>query len=377
MNNHIKGKQGCPKCGKEKSSKSRVISFEEWESVANVIHNNFYTYHKETFHGTEEKTLITCPKHGDFWQKASNHTNLNQGCPKCAHIASSAETEICDFIKSFGFTVETRQRLLKGGEIDVYVPSKKFGIEYNGLYWHSELTKKKDFHLNKTLEAERLGIRLFHIFEDEWLYKREIIKSMIRNLLGVSEKKVYARKCELREIPTKTAREFLNANHLQGYCPSSHRVGLYHNDRLVSVMTFGPSRHFIGSHKYEYELLRFCNEINTNVIGGASKLFKWFTENFKPASVVSYADRRWSAGNLYNNLGFNKYGESAPNYFYIINRKRVYRFNLRKSVLVAKYGCPPDMSERQFCYNQQWYRIYDCGCLCYVWKNPRTGSSSC
>ena len=132
-------------------------------------------------------------------------------------------------------------------------------------------------------------------------------------------------------------------------------------------MTFGKSRHFIGNNKYEWELLRFCNKLNTNIVGGASKLFNYFIKTHNPRSVVSYADRRWSIGKLYNTIGFEKYNESAPNYFYIINGKRYYRFNFRKSVLIKKYNCPPEMSEHKFCLSQKWYRIYDCGCLCYKW----------
>jgi hypothetical protein len=133
-------------------------------------------------------------------------------------------------------------------------------------------------------------------------------------------------------------------------------------------MTFGPSRQFVGNGNTQWELLRFCNKLNTNVIGGASKLFKHFITEYAPKEIVSYADRRWSNGNLYDKLGFTKYNESKPNYYYIINRRRLYRFNLRKSVLIKKFNCPPEMTEHEICLSQQWYRIYDCGCLCYKWK---------
>ena len=118
----------------------------------------------------------------------------------------------------------------------------------------------------------------------------------------------------------------------------------------------------------KYELLRFCNKLNTTVIGGASKLFNYFIKKYDPESIVSYADRRWSQGNLYEKLGFQLYNESKPNYYYVIKNKRVYRFNFRKDQLIKKYNCPPNISEKQFCLEQRWYRIYDCGCLCYLWK---------
>ena len=137
-------------------------------------------------------------------------------------------------------------------------------------------------------------------------------------------------------------------------------------------MTFGKLRRNVGfsiKNDNNYELLRFCNKINTNVIGGASKLFKHFIKTHNVESIISYADRCWSNGNVYEKLNFIKYNESKPSYYYVVNKKRVNRFNLRKDVLVKKYNCPPEMSEHEFCLSQKWYRIYDCGCLCYVWKN--------
>jgi hypothetical protein len=85
--------------------------------------------------------------------------------------------------------------------------------------------------------------------------------------------------------------------------------------------------------------------------------------------VISYADVRWSDGNLYRNLGFTYLHTSSPNYFYVINDKRINRYNMRKSVLVEKYNCPKEMTEREFCYNNGWYRIYDCGSMKFVWNN--------
>ena len=139
---------------------------------------------------------------------------------------------------------------------------------------------------------------------------------------------------------------------------------------MVSLMTFGNLRKVLGSKSKEnsYELLRFCNKLNTNVIGGASKLFKYFIKKYDPKEIVSYADRRWSNGLLYEVLGFNLTHKSKPSYYYVVNKKRVNRFSLRKDVLVSKYGCDEKMTEHEFCLSKGWYRIYDCGCLCFKWK---------
>ena len=134
-------------------------------------------------------------------------------------------------------------------------------------------------------------------------------------------------------------------------------------------MTFGNKRISLGSKskENEYELLRFCSKKNYNIPGAAQKLFSHFIKIHNPNTIISYADRRWSNGKLYNKIGFIKYNESQPNYYYVIGNKRYYRFNFRKSILVKKYNCPENMTEHDFCLSQKWYRIYDCGCLCYKW----------
>lgn len=372
FNNHIKGKQGCPECGRKKSDLNRRMPFEEFKKKANEVHNGKYKYVEESYVSASDKLKIICPLHGEFEQDGENHISLRQGCPKCGNFASSGESEIYHYVCSLIGQDKVKERY-KGAidgkfELDVFVPSKNFAIEFDGLFWHSEVMRDHNYHLWKTNECLSKGIHLFHVFEDEWLEKESIIKSMISNFLGFTKRKIYARKCSLREIGVKEAKQFLNDNHLQGYCVSKYRLGLFNGDELVSVMTFGKSRHFVGNNGDKIELLRFANKIDTIVVGGASKLFTHFIREYDCKEIVSYADKRWSEGHLYETLNFQKYNESRPNYYYVIGRKRVYRFNLRKSVLVKKYNCPVSMSEKEFCLKQKWYRIYDCGCLCYIWK---------
>lgn len=117
-----------------------------------------------------------------------------------------------------------------------------------------------------------------------------------------------------------------------------------------------------------YELLRFCNKRGFSVVGAASKLFKHFVNANKPLSVISYADRRWSIGKLYEKLNFTFLYDSKPNYFYLINGNRKNRFGYRKDILISKYGCDKNDTEHNFCFNNGWYRIYDCGSKVYEWK---------
>jgi hypothetical protein len=286
-------------------------------------------------------------------------------CSNCNPIGlksvSSSEKEIVNFIKSLNIELdENNTSILNGKELDIYIPSHNIAIEYNGLYWHSELFKDKDYHLTKTELCNNNGIRLIHVFEDEWLYKQDIVKSRIRNLLGITNNKIYARKCEIREVNPSESKLFLNDNHIQGNCKSNLKIGLYYNDELVSLMTFGLGRVIMGGKSDEWELTRFCNKLDTNVIGGASKLLKYFIKNYQPNEIISYADRRWSQGELYETLGFDFIHNSKPNYWYINNDVREYRFKYRKSELV-KNGYDENKSERQIMFELKKYRIYDCG----------------
>ena len=368
---HLLG-QGCPKCSGIKKAKGRTLTTNDFIEKSSKIHNNKYVYDKTEYKGTYESLTITCPIHGDFTQRANDHLN-GHGCPICGNNMSLAEKEIEDYVKSFGIKTETKVRgiLSNNKEIDILIPELNIGIEYDGLKWHSDEFKDKNYHLNKTEECKKLGIRLVHIFEDEWMNKKEIIKSIIRNIIGKTENKIYARKCIIQNVNDNEKKEFLEKNHIQGNVNSQINLGLYHDGELVSLMCIGKPRINLGrktSLEDEYELLRFCNKLNTNIVGGASKLFKYFITNYNPTLTISYCDYRWSIGNMYKTLGFTLSHHSQPNYYYIIGNNRKNRFKYRKSELI-KEGFDPEKSEKEIMEERGIHRIYDCGSLVYIWKN--------
>ena len=370
--NNFLSNNKCPFCYKQEYIDKKIKSTEKYIEEAKNIYGDKYSYENTLYTASKNKVLVTCNECGKIFEIEANSHLQGHGCPYHSFNTSNIEKEILAYINTIydGDILSNNRQIISPNEIDIYIPEFKIGFEIDGLYWHNEINKpNKNYHLSKTIECENKGIRLIHIFEDEWIYKKDIWKSMINNILGKTKSKIYARNCEVKEITSsKIASEFLDINHLQGKCGSSIKLGLYHNNELVSLMTFGKSRHFVGSHNIsKYELLRFCNKLNTTVIGGASKLFNFFIKKYDPESIISYADRRWSQGNLYEKLGFSLYNKSNPNYYYVIKDKRFYRFNFRKEQLVKKYNCPSNISERQFCFEQGWYRIYDCGCLCYLW----------
>lgn len=364
--NHTRG-EGCPECGRLKSNTNNRSNIEEFIEKANIVHNNKYDYSNAIYTGSENKLIITCPIHGDFNQEPGNHIQ-GQGCKKCFMDKSNIEREVFEYIKKIynGEVIENNRKILEGKEIDIFIPDLKIGFEVNGLLWHSEIfNPENNYHINKTILSESKGVRLIHIFEDEWRNKKEIVKSLISSILSLN-KVIYARKCEIREVENKESKEFLNKNHLQGNVTGTVKIGLYYNNELSCIMTFSKNRVALGckAKEGEYEMIRFCNRLNLNVIGGASRLLKYFIKKYRPNKIKSYADRRWSKGNMYDKLGFKFIRCSKPNYYYVVNKKRENRFNYRKDILV-KQGFDKNKSEHEIMIERKIPRIYDCGCLVY------------
>ena len=262
-------------------------------------------------------------------------------CLNCAPInngISVDEKKIVSYVRSIysGEIIENYKVDKK--EIDIYLPKLKIGIEYNGLYWHSELNKNKNYHYNKMKFFNDLGISLLQIWEDDWTYKNDIVKSIIKNKIGQSER-IFARNCDIKELyDQKLVKDFLVKNHIQGFVGSSIKIGLFYKNELVSLMTLGNLRKPLGqkSKNYSYELLRFCNKINFTVVGGASKLFNFFLKKYAVNEVVSYSLNNYSTGNLYKKLNFTFGGETSVNYHWCKNGIRYHRFNFRKDKLVKE-----------------------------------------
>lgn len=286
-------------------------------------------------------------------------------CPVCNPIGQSQrsgyEHELSDFLDNLSINYKSSDRkVLNKQELDFLLPLHNLAIEVDGLYWHNELFVTNDYHLTKSIGCQEKNIELIHIFEDEWLYKKEIVKSIIKNRLKKTHHSFYARKCEVKEIDSNTCRDFLNDNHIQGNVNSKIRLGLFYMDELMSVMSFSMGRVLMGGKKDEWELTRFCNKININVVGAAGKLFNYFLKKYSPNKIISYSDIRLFNGGLYENLGFQRKSQSIPNYWYVINGLRYHRFNFRKSILV-KEGYDVNKTEKEIMFERKIYRIYDCG----------------
>jgi len=323
-----------------------------------------------------------CTKCKSEFQSSWWYIQQGKLCPTCyppLSNTSKAEEEVYQFIKNIlSDSIEIKRgirSIIPPKELDIFIPSKNIAIEYNGLYWHSEMFKynnTKDlimYHLNKTIECEKKGIRLIHIFEDEWIYNKDIVKKRLEHILNTNSLiKINGRDCIIKIIDSKIKNEFLEKFHIQGSDNSKIKLGAFYNNELISVMTFGKGNISKGSKPKEnvWELNRFCSNSSYHIPGIASKLLTYFKRNYQWKEIFSYADRRWSDGNLYNKIGFDLVGETGPNYWYIQNSmfKRIHRFNLRKTK-----DDPKNIPEWILRQSEGYFRIWDCGSLKFTLTN--------
>ena len=345
----------------------KKLTTEEFIEKSFLIHGDKYDYSLVEYRGSNEKIIIICKEHGEFEKTPNNHLR-GQGCPECStkyNKKSKAEDEIYEFLKQTNPEIKIRKHnryiLDNYKELDLYLPDYKIAIEFNGLYWHSEEFKEDNYHQEKYKECLSKGIRLIQIFEDEWFDKQEIVKDRLKHILNLTENKIYARKCKILKLENKDVRDFLNDNHIQGYCDAQIIYGLFYDtdlgEELVSLMTFNKQ-----IKDDVYELLRFVSLNDYSVIGGASKLLKHFIKEHKPEEIYSYCDLRWSQGHLYFSLGFKEISIIKPDYFYISGIKRFNRLEFSKDILIKYYGCPQEMTEKEFMrYIIRYNRIYDAG----------------
>lgn len=298
--------------------------------------------------------------------------NVNP-CLICNPLSSykfTSQNEICKYLNdnNINYIIGDR-KILNGKELDIYIAKYNIAIEFNGIYWHSDLFKEKNYHLNKSQTCEMNNIHLIHIWEDDWIYKKEIILSRLNNLLNINTRKIMGRKCDIKFIDNKICRDFINSNHLQGHINSKYNIGLFYNDALVSVMTFGKYRRSLGSKSKTncYELYRFCSLLNKVVIGSFSKMMKFFEKNIEVDEVVTYANRDWcNKNNVYQKNGFEFISYTKPNYWYFDKYLiRKHRFQFRKDKLL-KMGYDNKKNESDIMSDIGYLRVYDCGSIKYI-----------
>lgn len=351
---HIKGFVGCNKCSKWVGDTSSFVQAGDTQWGTFDYSKTVYTY-------ARDKVVITCPEHGDFEQVADSHLRGFNGCAGCWEWGTSnLEKEVIDYIDSLDVEYCLHDRGSIGLELDILVPSIKVAIEVNGVYYHSSKFKDKNFHANKTKLSREAGIRLLHIWEDDWNNKTTIVKSHIASVLGKSNSlRVGARKTEVVYIPHSEASSFLDTYHIQGSVNASFHIGLKYKEDLVAVASFRKS----GK---DLTLSRYAS--NLNVQGGCSKIVKFVETNHQYRNLVTFADLTFSYGNLYEKTGWTMDGYIQPSYSYLVNGTRVHKSNYR----INRFKTDPQLSyqegltESELAEMNNLLRVYDSGKLRFV-----------
>lgn len=363
--NSIGGKISTERHIKEK----RLTKFNEFNEILKQNHLTQLDEYSGKYEGTIFKRYnFKCDVCGNVFEDyyfQPTHFPVCKVCHPKNWQSCQYENNLHEFLNSNGIEFSTNTRaLIPPYELDIYIPSKKLAVEVNGIYWHSDSKiADKNYHLNKQNMCKDKGIKLIHIFEDEIRDKQPIVKSRIKALLGLTPFKIYARKCEVKIIDSKTGNKFLEKYHIQGSTKGNVYIGLLYKNRLCAVMVFGKSRF---NKKYDWELLRYCTLSNFNIVGGASKLLSYFRNNYD-GSIISYADKRWSDGNLYRQLGFTELKDSPPAYWYVKNQNRFNRILFQKHKLKDKLeSFDPNLSEIENMKNNKFKLIWDCGNKVFV-----------
>ena len=300
-------------------------------------------------------------------------------CSNCAKkYESSGERELRRKVEEIvEEPVVSRERGIVSGsngrplELDIFVPSRRFAVEFDGLYWHGEARGARRMqHSEKTEACSKVGVRLVHVFEDEWTSRRKVVLSRLRSILGKNRFSVGARKLEIREITTGLKRDFVEKHHIQGDCGSAVNLGAFLRGKLCAVMTFGKRRRMLGSKdcpSTEWELLRFCTVGNFSFPGLASRMLRRFETTCFWRKITSYCDRRWGTGDSYTKMGFVLDHVSPPCYWYVKGGRRFHRAGFMKHTLSKRLEkFDPEKTEWENMRDNGWDRIWDCGNLVFV-----------
>lgn len=318
-------------------------------------------------YGSESYVQMKCEE-GHEWETQIRSLSIyKSGCPKCA--TSQGEKEISMLFRNFPVKTSFNDRkTIAPYELDIFFPEKDIAIEFNGIYWHSEkMGKKRSYHYDKWKACKDKGIQLIQIWEDDWLYNSTVVTKMLLHKLNLdaSEDKVYARNTNIIELSNGEALEFFESNHIQGAnIKASIKLGLKDNDgNIVAGMILKKDS---SDEQLTYQLVRYATSKTT--VGGFTKLLTYVERIYNPKSIYTFSDNCVSNGLLYSNNGFLKDKDIAPDYMYVVNKKRIHKFNYRlkrfrtDEALFYKKG----LTEHQLADLNNIPRIWDAGKIRWV-----------
>ena len=371
-NNHLGGK-GCKECGMI-STLNHIYencssSTEDFIQKSKELHGDIYDYSKVEYVNNSTQVEIKCEEHGSFLQSPRDHLR-GHGCHICGLLkarhflgTSKLEEDFVDFIKSFysGEVITSARDIIPPMELDIFLPNLNLAIEINGIYWHSEKFKDKNYHLNKYNLCTDKNIRIISIWEWEILKDRIKIENFIKNLI-LEKIKFEARKLKIKNVDVSTQREFLESNHLQGYVPCTHALGLFNGDELIQIMTLR-----IKNKKDKiWEIGRLATKVGYSVIGGAERLFKNLQKMIDFKEIISYNNMDKFTGEVYERLGMSFENISIP-YGWVRNRRYLPRYATQKSKLIRQ-GFDKNLSESEIMRSEGYSKIYLTGVQKFVLK---------
>jgi len=383
---HIRGR-GCSKCGDIIRGKKQVKSQDDVIKDFIKKHGDTYDYSKVVYTGAFNEVTIVCKKHGDFDRVANDHQS-GVGCRDCylegkrkklnskskpkdikpAMVSNSnGNAELVAFIQSIydDEILYDDETLIAPKELSIVIPDQKLAIQYIKIHWGTDQNDNV-YHSDKVSMCADLGYQLITIYEDEWTNRRTQVESKIKSLLGIDDRGVvYGRNCKVKEVSKKEKLSFLNDNHIQGDGPSSIELGLFNDDNLVAVMIFKKDS------SYNFTLNRYAT--SKRVIGGFSKLLSHFKNNTKWNEILSFADLRWSDGNLYKTTGWGLDGTLNPDYYYLYNNERKHKAGFRKEALKGMLGDKFDSNKTEYenTFYNDIFRIWDSGKLRFKITNDK------
>lgn len=309
--------------------------------------------------------------------------NLKRGhTTTCGHATncSKEEQSILDIVQELkpDTKIVKARRLLDNKDIDIYIPEYNLGIEYNGSVYHATLGRihggglPKLYHQQKFLSAKEKGINLISIFDVDWRNNQDKIVSVLKGYLGLNQS-IYARKCNVVEVQYQDAKEFCDKYHLQGFSRYAKiNIGLEYNDQLISLMSFGNYR-LKESKEGEYELHRFVTMDGYSVVGGASKIFKYFLDNYNPKSILSYSDNDYFSGSVYERLGFENLGQVEPGYYWfkppnIMLKREQCQVHKLKELYPDLYDDTAPNKENDIMLKLKYCKVYRSGNTKWLWR---------
>lgn len=365
----------CSNSDPEKITKTKQVFFDKYGLLTNLstkeirdknssrmskpLGGDHILYDKERFNTVCEGLTIQeiSAKIGVAYSTAQHYSFLYETDIKRVVSTSYAEIEIASYIEALGFEPKTNVKGLLSNrrlELDIYIESHNLAIEFDGLYWHSGERK-----FNKYEECEKVGLNLLTIYDVEWddIIKQDIWKSVIRHKLNATQNKIYARKCKIVDVEPRKANEFFTKNHLQGHANASVYKGLEYEGELVTCISLMKPR---WDKNVDFEIIRFANKLNHHIAGGFSKLVKHIDGTY-----ISYANRRWSAGNVYAKSGLIKEAITPPNYVWynssnsmLLSRYKTQKHKLQ-SVLGSLYN--ENLTENENMENSGFVQVFDYG----------------